>query len=147
MGNQNIQDSFLNNTRKDRFPITIYLTSGVKLSGRVKGFDKFCIEFESNHQTQLIFKHAISTIVAPRQGESAHRSTDRPAASHAPSAAAPSPAALSPAASDVPSAPVTPAAPGAAGAPAAGPPPALPRRDLGGADEHPMPAQPTPTGD
>ena len=56
MGSQNIQDTFLNSARKDRFPITIYLTSGVKLSGRVKGFDKFCIEFESNHQTQLIFQ-------------------------------------------------------------------------------------------
>ena len=73
MGSQNIQDSFLNNARKERFPITIYLTSGVKLSGRVRGFDKFCIEFETSHQTQLIFKHAISTIVAPRHGQSSHR--------------------------------------------------------------------------
>jgi host factor-I protein len=67
MSSQNLQDGFLNNARKERVPVTIYLTSGVKLSGRVKGFDKYCVVFETNHQEQLIFKHAISTVVAPRQ--------------------------------------------------------------------------------
>ncbi len=135
MGSQNIQDSFLNNARKDRFPITIYLTSGVKLSGRVKAFDKFCIEFETSHQTQLIFKHAISTIVAPRHGQSSHRVAERPAASHAPAPPPPSQAAPPP------------PSPAAAVPPAAPPPPALPRADSGDADEHPMPAQPVPAGD
>ena len=139
MGSQNIQDSFLNNARKDRFPITIYLTSGVKLSGRVRGFDKFCVEFESSHQTQLIFKHAISTIVAPRHGQSSHRITEKPAASHAPGPAPPSTAApASPAAPPPPAAPASPADP---------PPPALSGTDSGDADEHPMPAQPVPAAD
>jgi len=48
--------------------VTIYLTSGVKLSGRVRGFDKYCVIFETNHQEQLIFKHAISTVVTARHG-------------------------------------------------------------------------------
>ena len=63
---QNIQDAFLNNARKDRVPVTIYLTSGVKLSGRVKAFDRYCVIFETHNQEQLIFKHAISTIVPTR---------------------------------------------------------------------------------
>jgi host factor-I protein len=63
---QNLQDAFLNSARKERSPVTIYLTSGVKLSGRVRGFDKYCVVFETNHQEQLIFKHAISTVVGPR---------------------------------------------------------------------------------
>lgn len=66
MPSQNLQDAFLNSARKERTPVNIYLTSGVKLSGRVKGFDKYCVVFETNHQEQLIFKHAISTVVTPR---------------------------------------------------------------------------------
>ena len=68
MPSQNLQDAFLNSARKERLPVTIYLTSGVKLSGRVRGFDKYCVVFETNHQEQLIFKHAISTVVTPRHG-------------------------------------------------------------------------------
>jgi host factor-I protein len=66
MPNQNLQDGFLNAARKERSPVTIYLNSGVKLSGRVRGFDKYCVVFETNHQEQLIFKHAISTVVTNR---------------------------------------------------------------------------------
>jgi host factor-I protein len=66
MPSQNIQDAFLNTARKERLPVVIYLTSGVKLSGRVRGFDKYCVVFETNHQEQLIFKHAISTVVTSR---------------------------------------------------------------------------------
>lgn len=69
MSSQNLQDGFLNNARKDRVPVAIYLTSGVKLSGRVKGFDKYCVVFETNHQEQLIFKHAISTVVTSKQAQ------------------------------------------------------------------------------
>lgn len=60
---QNIQDSFLNNARKEKLVITIYLLSGVKLSGRIRSFDKYCLVLETNNQEQLIFKHAISTVV------------------------------------------------------------------------------------
>src|SRR6266436_1585372 len=63
---QNIQEAFLNNARKDKTFLTIYLMSGVKLSGRIKSFDKYSVVLESNNQEQLIFKHAISTVVVSR---------------------------------------------------------------------------------
>ncbi|MGD0870166.1 MAG: RNA chaperone Hfq [Bryobacteraceae bacterium] len=67
---QNIQDSFLNNARKDKIALTIYLMSGVKLSGRIKSFDKYSLVLETNNQEQLIFKHAISTVVTQRPSHS-----------------------------------------------------------------------------
>jgi len=67
---QNIQDSFLNNARKDKISLTIYLMSGVKLSGRIKSFDKYSLVLETNNQEQLIFKHAISTVVTQRSSHS-----------------------------------------------------------------------------
>ncbi len=63
---QNIQEAFLNNARKDKLFLTIYLMSGVKLSGRIKSFDKYSVVLETNNQEQLIFKHAISTVVVSR---------------------------------------------------------------------------------
>ena len=63
---QNIQESFLNNARKEKTFLTIYLMSGVKLTGRIKSFDKYSVILESNNQDQLIFKHAISTVAAGR---------------------------------------------------------------------------------
>lgn len=60
---QNIQEAFLNNARKDKTYLTIYLMSGVKLAGRIKSFDKYSVVLEANNQEQLIFKHAISTVV------------------------------------------------------------------------------------
>jgi len=63
---QNIQDTFLNTVRKDKTPITIYLVSGVKLTGRIRSFDKYSVLLENNSQEQLIFKHAISTVVSNR---------------------------------------------------------------------------------
>ena len=63
---QNIQEAFLNNARKEKTFLTIYLMSGVKLSGRIKSFDKYSVVLESNNQEQLIFKHAISTVVVAR---------------------------------------------------------------------------------
>ena len=60
---QNIQDSFLNTARKDKTLITLYLLSGVKLTGRIRSFDKYSVVLETNNQEQLIFKHAISTVV------------------------------------------------------------------------------------
>ena len=78
---QNIQDSFLNTARKDKTNITIYLLSGVKLSGRIRSFDKYSVVLETNNQEQLIFKHAISTVV---MGRVAHSGDARPASSAAP---------------------------------------------------------------
>jgi host factor-I protein len=63
---QNIQDSFLNNARKEKGSVTIYLLSGVKLSGRIRSFDKYSLVLETSNQEQLIFKHAISTVVTTR---------------------------------------------------------------------------------
>jgi host factor-I protein len=63
---QNIQEAFLNNARKDKTFLTIYLMSGVKLSGRIKSFDKYSVVLETNNQEQLIFKHAISTVVVSK---------------------------------------------------------------------------------
>jgi host factor-I protein len=67
---QNIQDSFLNTARKERHNITIYLVSGVKLTGRIRSFDKYSVVLETSNQEQLIFKHAISTVVISRGGHS-----------------------------------------------------------------------------
>lgn len=81
---QNIQDTFLNTVRKDKSPITIYLVSGVKLTGKIRSFDKYSVLLENNAQEQLIFKHAISTVVSGRP--SAHtepRAEARPAAAAA----------------------------------------------------------------
>ena len=70
---QNIQEAFLNNARKDKTFLTIYLMSGVKLSGRIKSFDKYSVVLETNNQEQLIFKHAISTVVVSKLlGSSLH---------------------------------------------------------------------------
>ncbi|HYM09495.1 MAG TPA: RNA chaperone Hfq [Bryobacterales bacterium] len=83
---QNIQDAFLNNARKDKTVVTIYLLSGVKLSGKIKSFDKYSVVMETNNQEQLIFKHAISTVVTFR---SAHAGpSGMTAATGAPAAAA-----------------------------------------------------------
>ena len=77
---QNIQDTFLNTARKDKSPITIYLMSGVKLSGRIRSFDKYSVVLETNNQEQLIFKHAISTVV---MGRGSHH-VERPGGEHRP---------------------------------------------------------------
>lgn len=60
--NFNIQDGYFAKLRRDKTVTTIYLVNGVKLIGKIKSFDKFAILIENNHQEQLIFKHAISTI-------------------------------------------------------------------------------------
>ena len=63
---QNIQDGFLNSARKEKTLVTIYLLSGVKLTGRIRSFDKYSLILESNSQEQMVFKHAIATVVLPR---------------------------------------------------------------------------------
>jgi host factor-I protein len=74
---QNIQDSFLNTARKERINITIYLLSGVKLTGRIRSFDKYSVVLETSNQEQLIFKHAISTVA---MGRTVHSPVERPSA-------------------------------------------------------------------
>jgi host factor-I protein len=66
---QNIQDGFLNFARKEKTLVTVYLLSGVKLTGRIRSFDKYSLILESSSQEQMIFKHAIATVVLPRPGE------------------------------------------------------------------------------
>ena len=85
---QNIQDTFLNTVRKDKTPITIYLVSGVKLTGKIRSFDKYSVLLENNSQEQLIFKHAISTVVSTRSVlHSDHRATT--GVGHPPASAGP----------------------------------------------------------
>ena len=60
----NLQDLLLNNARKERVPVTIYLMNGVQIKGYVKGFDSYIVLLEGeNRQQNLIYKHAVSTIV------------------------------------------------------------------------------------
>ena len=61
--NQNLQDAFLNNVRKSKTPLTIFLVNGIKLQGVVTWFDNFCILLRRDGQSQLVYKHAISTIM------------------------------------------------------------------------------------
>jgi host factor-I protein len=68
---QNIQDGFLNSLRKEKAFVTIYLMSGVKLTGRIRSFDKFALILDSNGVEQLIFKHAISTVLLNRASSAA----------------------------------------------------------------------------
>ncbi|MCS6817513.1 MAG: RNA chaperone Hfq [Blastocatellia bacterium] len=63
---QATQDAFLNALRRDHVPVTVYLVSGIRLIGRIKGFDKYSILLDAGHQEMLIFKHAISTITRPK---------------------------------------------------------------------------------
>ena len=60
---QNLQDTFLNNVRKNKTPLTIFLVNGVKLQGVVTWFDNFCVLLRRDGQSQLVYKHAISTIM------------------------------------------------------------------------------------
>ena len=60
---QNLQDTFLNSVRKSRTPLTIFLVNGVKLQGIVSWFDNFCVLLRRDGQSQLVYKHAISTIM------------------------------------------------------------------------------------
>lgn len=59
----NLQDIFLNQVRKDHVPITIFLVNGFQIKGMVKGFDSYIIVIESDGKQQMIYKHAISTIL------------------------------------------------------------------------------------
>ena len=60
---QNLQDVFLNQLRKTKTPLTIFLINGVKLQGVITWFDNFCVLLRRDGQSQLVYKHAISTIM------------------------------------------------------------------------------------
>ena len=60
---QNVQDVFLNYVRKNKTPVTIFLVNGVKLQGVITWFDNFCVLLRRDGLSQLVYKHAISTIM------------------------------------------------------------------------------------
>ncbi len=62
----NLQDTFLNQVRKEAIPLTIYLVNGFQLRGLVRGFDNFTVVLENDGKQQLVYKHAISTITPSR---------------------------------------------------------------------------------
>ena len=66
---QNLQDAFLNQIRKSKVPVTVFLINGVKLQGIITWFDNFCVLLRRDGQSQLVYKHAISTIVPTRSVE------------------------------------------------------------------------------
>ncbi|MEF9438333.1 MAG: RNA chaperone Hfq [Candidatus Mariimomonas ferrooxydans] len=64
--NRNLQDLYLNSLRKEKIPVVIYLTNGVRLKGVIKGFDNFVVLLKQGKH-QLIYKHAISTIIPEKE--------------------------------------------------------------------------------
>jgi host factor-I protein len=60
---QSLQDTFLNHVRKNKIPVTIFLINGVKLQGVITWFDNFCVLLRRDGQSQLVYKHAISTVM------------------------------------------------------------------------------------
>lgn len=60
---QNLQDVFLNHIRKQKVPVTVFLVNGVKLQGVITWFDNFCVLLRRDGQSQLVYKHAISTVM------------------------------------------------------------------------------------
>lgn len=63
----NLQDVFLNQVRKDKITVVIYLTNGFQLKGYVKGFDNFIVILETEGKQQMIYKHAISTVIPSKE--------------------------------------------------------------------------------
>lgn len=61
--NQNLQDSFLNHLRKNKVPVTLFLVNGVKLQGIITWFDNFSMLLRRESHSQLVYKHAISTVM------------------------------------------------------------------------------------
>lgn len=85
---QSLQDPYLNALRKERVPVSVYLVNGIKLQGQIESFDAFVLLLRNNI-SQMIYKHAISTIVPARnirlpgleeEGEAAEASEDAPPA-------------------------------------------------------------------
>lgn len=66
---QNLQDIFLNQARREHMNLTLFLVNGFQLHGTVRGFDSFTVVLDTDGKQQLIYKHAISTIVPPKSIE------------------------------------------------------------------------------
>jgi len=82
----NIQDVFLNHLRREKLSVTVFLMSGIKLNGRIKSFDKYAVILESGQREQLIFKHAISTVVTTKSAPAASASPSSPSGLPSPAA-------------------------------------------------------------
>ena len=84
---QNLQDVFLNHVRKNKVPVTVFLINGVKLQGVISSFDNFCLLLRRDGHVQLVYKHAVSTVMPsaavrlyePSADEQASRRVDRSA--------------------------------------------------------------------
>lgn len=74
---QNLQDPFLNALRKEHIPVSIYLVNGIKLQGKIDSFDQYVIMLK-NTISQMVYKHAISTIVPARQVRLPHADESSP---------------------------------------------------------------------
>ena len=72
---QNLQDAFLNHVRKTKVPVTVFLINGVKLQGVIASYENFCVLLRRDGQSQLVYKHAISTIM-PSQPISLYEGED-----------------------------------------------------------------------
>lgn len=72
---QNLQDPFLNALRKERIPVSIYLVNGIKLQGQIDSFDQFVVLLK-NSVSQMVYKHAISTVVPTRAVKLQHAQDD-----------------------------------------------------------------------
>ncbi|NOX96578.1 MAG: RNA chaperone Hfq [Nitrospirae bacterium] len=72
MGNSSLslQDSFLNKARQENLIVTVHLTNGLKLEGKVRGFDNFTLILNNSGREHLVYKHAVSTIIPFKQGNS-----------------------------------------------------------------------------
>jgi len=75
----NLQDVFLNQVRKENVPVTVYLVNGFQLRGTVRGFDNFTVLLDSEGKQQMIYKHAISTIMPHRPVSIAAKTESEPA--------------------------------------------------------------------
>ncbi len=80
---QNLQDTFLNHVRKNKIPLTIFLVNGVKLQGVVTWFDNFCVLLRRDGHSQLVYKHAISTIMPGHPVQLFEGAEDAPAGENA----------------------------------------------------------------
>ena len=76
---QNLQDTFLNHVRKSKTPLTIFLVNGVKLQGVVTWFDNFCVLLRRDRHSQLVYTHAISTIMPGQPIQLFERAEQQPA--------------------------------------------------------------------
>lgn len=78
---QLLQDPFLNALRKEHVPVSIYLVNGIKLQGQVESFDQYVVLLRNTSVTQMVYKHAISTIV-PARAVSLQHEARQPAVAH-----------------------------------------------------------------